>query len=194
MALAKLDYIEVQDYLSGEQSSEIKHEYVSGTVHAMAGASVNHNQITGNLSRQLGNQLEGRDCRPFSSDLLVKTGAESYRYPDVVVVCDDDFIENEYVTATPVLIIEVLSRSTRQKDKEEKRHEYLSIPTLQEYVLIEQDFVDVEVFRRSNGWRPSHYYLGDEVIFESVGVTLAVEVIYQRVRNDDVLRYLERNE
>lgn len=194
MALAKLDYIAAQDYLAGEQNSEIKHEYVSGTVHAMAGASVNHNQITGNLSRQLGNQLEGQDCRPFSSDLLVKTGAESYRYPDVVVVCDDDFIENEYATATPVLIIEVLSQSTRQKDKEEKRHEYLSIPTLQEYVLIEQDFVDVEVFRRSNGWRPSHYYLGDEVIFESVGVTLAVEVIYQRVRNDDVLRYLEQDE
>ncbi len=194
MALAKLNYIEVQDYLAGEQNSEIKHEYVSGTVHAMAGASVNHNQITSNLSRQLGNQLEGQDCRPFSSDLLVKTGAESYRYPDVVVVCDDDFIENEYATATPVLIIEVLSRSTRQKDKEEKRHEYLNIPTLQEYVLIEQDFVDVGVFRRSNGWRPSHYYLGDEVFFESVGVALAVEVIYQRVRNDDVLRYLEQNE
>jgi len=65
-----------------------------------------------------------------------------------------------------------------------------NIPSLQEYVLIEQDFVDVQVFRRNEGWIPSHYFLGDEVTFESIGLTLPVEDIYHRVQNDDMLEFL----
>ncbi|MBO0615000.1 Uma2 family endonuclease [Thiothrix fructosivorans] len=98
--------------------------------------------------------------------------------PDVVVVCDEQFLD-DYSTESPVLIVEVLFKATRQRDRQVKRLEYLQLPSLQEYMLIEQDTVEVEVFRRSDSWRPSYYYWGDMVVLESVGLSLSVESIYQ---------------
>lgn len=185
------DYITVEEYLAGEEISEIKHEYVDGRVYAMAGAKVDHNQITTNVSAQLWNHLRGTPCGPLSGDMLVKTLGKRFRYPDVVVVCEDDPSEDERVRESPILIVEVLSKSTRKKDKGEKRLEYLAIPSLLEYVLIEQDFAEVEVQRRSAGWQSAYYFLGDEVVLESVNVSLPVEAIYERVRNEDMLAWLE---
>jgi Uma2 family endonuclease len=187
----KLDHITVKDYLAGEEASEIKHEYVDGQVYAMAGAKVNHNRIVRNLSAYLWNHLRDQPCEPLSGDMLVKTLGKRFRYPDVVVICENDPSEDERVRENPILIVEVLSKSTRKKDKGEKRLEYLAIPSLLEYVLIEQDFAEVEVQRRSAGWQSSYYFLGDEVVLESVNVTLPVEAIYERVKNDDMRAWLE---
>ena len=181
------DYLSVEAYLQGERSSEIRHEYIEGVAYAMAGASVNHNQITVNLLTSLMIHLKGKECRPFSSDLLVKTGKERYRYPDVVVVCNEQFLD-EYSTDSPVLIVEVLSKGTRQRDRQEKRLEYLQLPHLMEYMLVEQDTVEVEVFRRNQGWQPSYYYWGDTVILESVDLSITVTEIYERVRNEEVMQ------
>ena len=186
MALARqMAYLSIEAYLAGERESETRHEYIDGVAYAMAGASVNHNQITANMLTSLMLHLRGQECRPFSSDLLVRTGKDRYRYPDVVVVCHDQFLD-DYSTESPVLIVEVLSKATRQLDRQAKRLEYLQLPSLLEYVLIEQDRVEVEVFRRSHGWQPSYYYWGDTVLLESVGLSLSVESIYERVRNEDV--------
>ncbi len=96
------------------------------------------------------------------------------------------------LTKTPRLIVEVLSKSTRRTDETIKRLAYMQIETLQEYVLIEQDFVQIEVIRRSAGWLPEHYYLGEEVVFDSIALTLAVEEIYDRVHNEDMVEWLAR--
>ncbi|MEN9503712.1 MAG: hypothetical protein RI964_2997 [Pseudomonadota bacterium] len=190
MALAiQNDYLSVATYLQGERSSETRHEYVEGVAYAMAGASVNHNQITANLLTSLMIHLKGKECRPFSSDLLVKTGKDRYRYPDVVVVCNEQFLD-EYSTESPVLIVEVLSKGTRQRDRQEKRLEYLQLPSLMEYMLIEQDTVEVEVFRRSQGWQPSYYYWGDTIILESVDLSITIAEIYERVRNEEVTQWM----
>lgn len=181
--------ISIEDFLAGEAHSEVRHEYEDGLVYAMAGASVNHNLITGNVHRLLGNHLQDHDCTPFMSDMLIKTMQTRFRYPDVVVFCDD-LTGDETLLANPVLIVEVLSRSTRQKDKGIKLTEYLALPSLQEYVLIEQDFVQVEVLRRRSGWRPANHYLGDEVVFESVDARLTVEAIYHKVNNNDMREWL----
>ncbi len=90
-----------------------------------------------------------------------------------------------YRNASP-LIVEVVSQSTRKKDNTLKRLSYQNIFSLEEYVLIEQNFVDVEICRRSNHWRSEHYYLGDEVHFASIDLALPVEAIYARVMNDDM--------
>lgn len=95
--------------------------------------------------------------------------------------------ENELFVANPLLLIEVMSHSTRKTDKEIKRLEYLQLPSLMEYALIEQDFVEIEVLRRSQNWQPSYYYLGDEIVFESIGLHRPVLDIYQRVVNRDML-------
>jgi Uma2 family endonuclease len=186
----KLNDISVEEYLAGERNSEIRHEYVAGQVFAMAGASRRHNIISGNVYGLLWNQLQGQPCYPMNGDMLLKTGKDHYRYPDVQVICDDDPTDDEYVNERPVLIVEVLSRSTRRRDKTEKRAEYLALPSLQEYVLIEQDVAEVEVQRRSNDWHSEYYYLGEDIHFESVEVTLSVEAIYQRVANKDVEAFL----
>jgi Uma2 family endonuclease len=182
------EWISVADYLQGELISDVKHEYIDGCVYAMAGASKNHERLSGNMYRKLGNHLEGNPCEPFSSDIKVKAG-QAFFYPDVTVVCEDNS-DNEYYTETPVIIVEVLSKSTRRMDETTKKTAYQTIPTLKEYVLIEQDIVDVEVCRRSEGWVSKHYFLGDEVTFESVGLTLPVEDIYYRVDNDEVKSFL----
>lgn len=184
------DFITESEYLSGELVSKLKHELVDGQVYAMAGASVNHGRISANISRKLGNQLEGTSCEPFISDMKVKTSTGSYRYPDVLVVCDDNFVANGYATETPVIIVEVLSRSTRQTDIQDKLMEYINIPTLQEYVIVEQDVADVTVYRKSDDWRSKHYFLKQDVYFESIDMTLSVEDIYDRVENEDVSDFL----
>lgn len=187
----KSDFITVEEYLNGELISEVKHEYVDGQVYAMAGASVNHNTISVNIVSELKMHLKKSPCRSFISDMKVNTSVSKYRYPDVVVVCDDDFIENGYATQTPTILVEVISRSTRQIDERDKLLEYINIPTLQEYVIIEQDVVDVTVYRKSDDWRSTHYFLGDEIHFESIDFALSVEDIYDRVQNEDVIEFLE---
>jgi Uma2 family endonuclease len=184
--------ISEEDYLEGELHSDIKHEYIDGEVYAMSGAKAAHNRISGNINRKFGNHLEGQPCEPFSADMKVKIGSK-YFYPDVLVDCSD-LDDNDLFTESPVILVEVLSRSTRRVDETTKRVAYLQIPTLQEYVLIEQDFVDVEVVRRSEGWQSKHYFLGDDITFESINLTLRVEEIYDRVKNTDMIEWLEMKE
>ena len=191
--LKKHDYlITEEEYLKWELTNEIKHEYIDGYVYAMAGASKNHDRIAGNVFRKFGNHLENSPCEPFTSDMKVKVGSK-YFYPDAIVVCEDNS-QAEYYTESPTIIVEVLSKSSRRMDEKIKRKAYQSITTLQEYVLIEQDFVDVEVCRRSERWISNHYFMGDEVLIESIRLTLPVEEIYARVENEDVRTYFEEQQ
>jgi Uma2 family endonuclease len=178
-----------EEYLQGELISDIKHELIDGEVFAMSGASKNHDRIAGNVYTKLLPLLENSPCEPFSSDVKVKVGGNFF-YPDVMVVCDDQ-TDHPYYSEMPMILVEVLSKSTRRNDETIKRFAYQSIPTLQEYLLIEQDFVDVEVCCRKNGWLSQHYFLGDEFTLDSIGIILSVEDIYRRVQNEDVLTYLQ---
>ena len=185
-------FISEEEYLEAELTSEIKHEYIDGYVYAMSGASKNHNRIALSLLRKFGNHLDKSHCEPFTSDMKVKVGTQ-YFYPDVTVVCQDD-LSSDYFTQSPTIIVEVLSKTTRRRDETLKRMAYQTIPTLKEYVLIEQDFVDVEVCRKSEGWISNHYFMGDEVTFESIALTVPVEEIYARVENEDVRTYFEEKQ
>ncbi len=189
MALAKQTLLSVADYLAGEALNGTKHEYVEGVTYAMAGGSVNHNLIGGNVYRLLSNHLFNHSCTPFMADMLLRTTQTRFRYPDVAVFCDG-FSGDENYLDNPVLLVEVLSRSTRQSDKGSKLTEYLALPSLQEYMLIEQDFVEIQLLRRSNNWRLESYYLGQTIALESVGAELSVEAIYHKVGNSDVREWL----
>jgi Uma2 family endonuclease len=184
----KLDDISIQDYLEGELISILKHEYIDGQVYAMAGASSSHNRIVANLNRELGNHLRNTPCEPFASDMKVRV-KDDFFYPDVLVDCHHQ--ANDYgVTDSPLIVVEVLSKSTRKIDHTFKRLAYQHLASLQEYVVIEQDFVDIEVCRRNRHWQSERYFLGDEVYFESIDVRLPVSTIYERVENEDMLDYL----
>lgn len=188
MTLAIQQLISVDDYLAGEINSEIKHEFIEGEVYAMAGASRNHDRLAGNVYAKLHAHLENQPCEPFSSDLKIRV-AHNFFYPDAMVVCDETNLQ-EYYTDSPIIVVEVLSKSTRQTDQTLKRHAYQSLPSLQEYMLIEQDFVDVEISRRSNHWQPEHHYLDDDIYLASIDCHIAVETLYQRVQNEDMQAFL----
>jgi Uma2 family endonuclease len=181
----------MEDYLQAEQEAEIKHEYVDGELFAMAGASDFHNLISVNLTALLFNYFRANQlpCRTYAADMKVKITHRKAFYPDVMVVCNKDD-ENAYYKTQPTLIIEVLSKSTRQRDKMLKRLSYQNIPTLEEYVLIEQNFCEIEVFRRKDGWQSSFYYLGENMTFESIGLTVEVADLYYQVNNEDMRRFL----
>jgi Uma2 family endonuclease len=185
-------FISEDEYLQGEMIAEIRHEYIDGEVYAMAGASRNHQRLVGNLHTALNLHLTDMPCEPFASDLKIKA-EHCFFYPDLAVVCDDEQ-GDDYYTEKPTLIVEVLSKNTRRNDKTVKLAAYKTLPSLQEYVLIEQDHVEVEVMRRSQNWFPEHYFLGDEVEFESVGLSIGVAELYHRVDNEDMRDFQQQLE
>jgi len=182
------------DYLENELISDIKHEYINGYIYAMPGASENHGLILQNMSREIGNSLikNKSPCNVLSSDMKVRINDKSthYFYPDVVVFCDKHKHDTEYYKHSPIIIVEVLSKTTRKNDKTSKKLTYFNIPTLQEYVLIEQDTCEVEVFRKSESWKSSVYFLGDKITFDSINTTIPVEDIYYHVNNEDINAFL----
>ncbi|MCX7092782.1 MAG: Uma2 family endonuclease [Methylobacter sp.] len=181
--------ISEEEYLQGELVAEFKHEFIDGEAYAMAGASEAHNLLAGNIFAELKSQLKGTPCRTFIADMKVKV-ANDFFYPDVMVVCQNSD-DSDYYKQSPVIIVEVLSPSTRKFDKTAKRLKYQNIPTLEEYVLIDQTIAEIEVFRKKEHWQSFYYYLGDAITFESLGITVLVEDIYYQVNNDDVLAFLQ---
>jgi Uma2 family endonuclease len=191
-AVLKDSRISVEEYLEGELLSDIKHEYIDGYVYAMAGVKLNHERVVGNLASEFRQHLKKMPCDVVSSDFKVYVSEAKFFYPDVMVFCEHESGNSDY-TEKPILIVEVLSDSTQRKDRTTKRWAYQNLPSLQEYVLIEQDFVDIEVSRRSVNWQSQHYFLGDEVFFESLDLKVPVAEIYRRVDNEDMREFLQVN-
>lgn len=175
------------EYLHNEQHTDIKHELIDGQLYAMTGASNNHNRISGNIFRKFGNHLEGKPCEAFTLNTKIKVGT-NYYYPDVVVDCSSAPGSN-YFVASPILIVEVLSKTTRRLDLTTKLIQYLNIPSLEEYILIEQETASVQILRRSKNWQSEFFFLGDQVTFNSLGLTIDVTEIYDRVDNEDTRDY-----
>lgn len=184
--------ISVEEYLHGELLSDIKHQLIDGEAYAMAGASENHNLLALNIAGELRNQLKGKPCRTFMADMKLRVN-EDFFYPDAMVVCGEDN-EDQYYKTSPILIVEVLSKTTRKFDQTAKRLRCQTIPTLEEYVLIEQDKGEIQVFSRQHHWQSAYYYLGDEISFQSSGISVAVEDIYYQVTNEDVQTFLQQKQ
>ena len=170
------------EYLALERSSNVKHEYLAGQIYAMAGGTPTHAALAAAMVGLIFGQL-GDGCRAFSSDLRVrveKTGLATY--PDVTVVCgpqqraadDDDAVTN------PVLIAEVLSKSTEAYDRGEKFEHYQQIPSLEQYVLIAQDRRAVEVWTRDadGAWSRADFADGDRASLSAIGSSLDIRRLY----------------
>tara|TARA_R110001592_G_scaffold200042_3_gene448774 strand:- start:2287 stop:2898 length:612 start_codon:yes stop_codon:yes gene_type:complete len=190
MSLASKLKLSEEDYLQGELVAVDKHELINGVAYAMAGASVNHNRIAISFASELSVQLKGKPCEPFMADMKVNALGDFY-YPDVMVVCDEHENDSEYVKYAPTLIVEVLSKTTREFDHSIKQSKYLKIPSLEYYVLVEQDFCEISVLSRVAGFIPQYYYLGDEIEFPIINVRVSVNDIYDRIENDDKKQYLD---
>jgi len=177
--------ISPEDYLEGELQAATKHEYLSGVVYAMAGGRNVHSQIGGNTFLSLGTRLRGKKCQPFNSDTKIRlrlpVGLRFY-YPDVQVVCEPNGPTDTYQDH-PVVVVEVISESTRRTDEGEKLQGYCSLPSLENYLLVESERALVIGYRRTpDGFvREVHPGLDAVIALPTIGCELPLAEIYERV-------------
>jgi len=186
-------FVSPDEYLERERRAEYKSEYFAGEIVAMAGAKRKHNLISSNVTISLGVQLRDEPCEIYSNDMKVRADqARQYSYPDVVVVCGEpQFQDNEDdVLLNPTVVVEVLSPSTEAKDRGEKFLRYRQIASLTDYLLITQNERRVEQFtKQSDGsWRLVETFDAGEVDLDSIGCTLSIADIYNKVKLEPLLR------
>ena len=187
MALQTQPQYAFEDYLAAEREAEVRHEYVDGQVFNMVGATAEHNIVGANITTALVNQLKGRPCLVFATDMKVRVEtADACKYPDLVALCGDCrfFDERRDVLSNPSLIIEVLSASTEAYDRGEKFALYRRLPSLSEYVLVSQDRKRVELFTKQvdGGWLLTEYNDDEDKIgLTSIGCFLVLREVYDKV-------------
>ncbi len=177
--------VSVEAYLDGELRAKHKHEYVNGVVYQMAGATNAHNRIATNSIVSLGPQLRGQPCQVFNSDTKLRVKrvrATRFYYPDCFVVCHPNPSHDTFQDQ-PVVIIEVISESTRRTDEQEKCDAYLSLPSLQVYVLVEQSSFSAVVYRRADGdfLREVYSGLSSVIPLSEIKCQLPLAELYENV-------------
>jgi len=176
-----------EEYLALERQSEIRHEFLDGTVYAMAGESPTHSAICFNLAGSLHPQLRETPCRGFSPNMKVRAGeAGLYAYPDLAVACGETFFHDRHgdVLLNPTVVFEVLSRSTQTYDRGEKFERYKLIETLQDYVLVAQDGPRLEHFSRQPDGSWSRTELSGTaatLILDSINCRMPLADVYDRI-------------
>ena len=180
-------YYTFEEYLKLEALAEEKSEYHSGNIVTMAGGTRNHSLITSNTSTALNIALDkmGKDCIVYSPDVLVRIDKfNKGLYPDVSVVCEDNEEENPNILTNPILLIEVLSKSSKDYDRGAKFEYYRSIPSFQEYMIIYQTTPKVQTWYKEeeNLWRIGNAEGLDAVVnLHSIGITIALKDIYKKI-------------
>mgnify|MGYP001794260921 CR=1 FL=1 len=173
-----------EEYFIWEETQSIRHEYLNGEIYAMSGGSINHSDIAGNILALLKTHMRGRGCKVLNSDARVNiVETTNYVYPDLSVTCDErDKATAQYITF-PCLIVEVLSSTTEAYDRGNKFKMYRRNPGLKEYVLVDAESINIEVFRRTaqDAWQILNYQAGDIVELTSVACTFPIEVIYEDI-------------
>lgn len=187
-ALPKKRYT-LEEYLELDRNSEEKYEYFAGEIFAMAGGSPEHSRISLNIGTVLRIKLRAGACEAFNSDMRVKVPAAlPYRYPDISVVCGEpqfETLQGQAMLVNPVLLIEVLSPATAAYDLGEKFTAYQSIASFREYLLIAQTRPHVirHLYQAPGQWlRTEVSGLENEVPLETLGLTLPLAEIYERVQ------------
>ena len=188
MALHPRPSLSFDDWLEGERAAiETRSEYIAGEVFAMTGASEPHNTVVMNIGSELRAQMKGRPCRVYANDMKVRIrGADAGIYPDLVALCGEREVQDgrRDVLLNPTLIVEVLSDSTEAYDRGTKFALYRQIPSLQEYLLVSQGRVQVELYTRgpNDTWTLRDYRAPTEAVaLASVGCTLALSEVYDKV-------------
>ncbi len=184
-AAKRLQPIPVEDYLAGELDSPVKHEYVGGAVHAMAGARNLHNLLAGNFFLAIHKHLGEGPCEPYNSDTKVRIQYPTcvrFYYPDGMVVCDENPRDDSFQDS-PVILAEVLSNATRRIDGGEKLEAYLTIPSLKVYLMIEQEEPAVVAHRRTDSGFVRELYTGMDAVIPlpEIGIALPLADLYRKV-------------
>jgi Uma2 family endonuclease len=176
-------FITPEEYLSYEQDSLVKHEYINGEVYAMAGTTDIHNIIALNLATLIRSHLRGTDCRIFFADIKAQIEAKNcFYYPDLLVTCNSEDRETSTYKRFPKLIVEVLSIGTEAFDRGDKFSDYQTLTSLEEYILVNSKHQRIEIFRRqeNNIWEFETYSLAQpQIVIHSINLELAIGDVYE---------------
>ena len=185
----KINFVSVEDYLEGEKSSELKHEYVDGQVYAMSGGTANHSAVSVNFQSGLREQLRDSSCRAFNSDFNVRIqniGGAFFYYPDSSVI-RNPVDGSDLFSEAPVVILEVFSPSTRKFDDTQKKKDYFTIPSLKVLILAEPDTPFCNIYRRNGNQFTVEIISGiDEVLdLPEIQCSLPLADLYRDVDLDE---------
>lgn len=176
----KLSY---EEYLALERETDLRHELLDGEARAMGGGTILHSAIKSNLTALFHSALRGRPCRPYDADMKVhveETGL--FTYPDLSVICGPPIrskVDRDAAT-NPILLAEVLSRTSEGWDRGGKFAHYRRSPSLKHYLLVSTDTVRVEIYTREEDgrWVLSEHGAGEQVEIPALGVALSVDELY----------------
>ncbi|MBD2530878.1 Uma2 family endonuclease [Nostoc flagelliforme FACHB-838] len=192
MQITKQRYYTPEEYLELEEAADYKSEYIDGQIIPMAGGTVNHNQIALNLSTELNFAFKKQNYRVFMSDVRLWIPQKlTYTYPDVMILADEPeyFNNRSDIIINPQIIIEVLSKSTKGYDREDKFQAYRTISTFQEYLLIDQTRIHVDQFSKTGKkqWALREYDEEDEAIaLVTVPFEISLQDLYNKVKFEPV--------
>ena len=177
----------LEEYLEFDYNAEGRYEYFDGEVYEMSGGSPEHSLLGNRIGFLLQNQLIDKNCSVYNSEVQIKVPAMlPYRYGDVSALCGKPVYEdlgNQRLLVNPTLIVEVLSPSTEEFDRDLKFKAYKSIESLREYLLINQykKFVTLYTKHNERFWFQSEYIEGETLKLESLECELSVDAIYQGI-------------
>jgi Uma2 family endonuclease len=177
----------IEEYLQMERASDAKHEYYKGEIFAMAGAGKMHNIVFSNVFGEIFALLKNNPCRPYGSDMRIHIpGNTLFTYPDISIICGNpiSFDDENDTVIQPTVIIEILSKTTRDYDRGMKFKLYRDIPTLKEYILIDSENIGVEIFRinTNNHWELEEYKtLQETLVIPTVNISLPMQDIYNGI-------------
>ncbi|MBD0385417.1 MAG: Uma2 family endonuclease [Nostoc sp. C3-bin3] len=192
MQITQKRYYTPEEYLELEEAADYKSEYIDGQIIPMAGGTANHNRISLNLSAALNFAFRQQDYEVFMGDVrLWISQKHTYTYPDVMILAGEpEFFNNRTdIIINPQIIVEVLSKSTKGYDREDKFQAYRTISTFQEYLLIDQTRIHVDQFSKTGKkqWTLREYDEEDEAIaLTTVPFEISLQDLYNKVRFEPV--------
>jgi Uma2 family endonuclease len=184
-ALEKLRYT-LEEYLTLEDTATERSEFYYGELFAMAGGTLNHNRIVGNLNFILRNQLlkNKRKCGVFTENVKLELlRNEYYVYPDVMLTCQPLDLQSKRIIQNPIVVVEVLSESTKGYDESTKKDYYLHLSSLNYYILVEQDTAHIKLYTRNqNSWLYQNFEsLNDTITLADLDISFQMQEVYAEV-------------
>jgi len=181
MAVDRIRQMTVEEYFAFDEASEYKNEYIDGEVIPMTGGTLHHSAIMANAMGELRQRLKQSQCQVHTSAMRVRIGPTRYLYPDFSVVCGAPATDDRFLNLfNPLLVAEVISPSSVDRDRGEKLRYYQSISSLQVYLVIDQHQPRVESYtRRTSAWRRQEFSGLDAIIpLPALGCELPLAEIY----------------
>ncbi len=188
MQVTQQQYYTPEEYLELEEAADYKSEYIDGKIIPMAGGTIDHNRISLNLSAALNFAFRQQDYDVFMGDVrLWMPQKRTYTYPDVMILSGEPefFNTRQDIILNPQIIVEVLSKSTRGYDREGKFETYRTIPTFQEYILIDQNRIHIDQFSKTSKkqWVLREYDEEDKAIaLASIPFEISLKDLYNKVK------------